>query len=361
MDGHPRAPQLVDQQQPLPADGKVPGRRRWWLVLLVKIAVAGAIIAWLCTDRLDLRRLAQVPLTLDLVLLAALLFGAMLLPAVRWWWLLRIQRIDVSLWRATTLTWVGYATAVILPGAASGDLAKSYLILRQQPEARARSLSTVLVDRMIGVYSLVLLGCLSGGWYVISHRAPPSVWIVFYAMFALLGGSTLALVWILLAPPRRLLSVVVPLAWADAWRESYRLYHRSKRAMIGCLVLSLASSTLVAASLAAADRVLGGAVSWTASLLVGPLVVLANCLPFTPGGIGVAEAAASELFDQVGSSGGAEMMLAIRLVMATLSLPALGLLFGRRRKSASLSPHSGTEATREASTAETPSRMPRAA
>ena len=336
MNDRSRSPRPIDQQ--VRADGKLASRRGSWLVLFVKLAAAGALIFWLCTDRLDLRRLGQVPLTFDLVVLIVLVFCSMLLPALRWWWLLRIQQINVSRWRVTTLTWIGYATSLILPGAASSDLAKSYLIVRQEPQARVRSLSTVLVDRLIGVYSLVFLGCASGGWLVASHQAPPPVLKTCYVMFALLAGSTFALVWIRLAPPRRLLAGVFPLAWVEAWRESYRLYHQSKRAMAGCFVLSLISNTFVAASLAAADRVFGGTVSWTASMVVGPLVVLANCLPFTPGGVGVAEAVASELFSQVGSSDGAEMMLAVRLVMATLSLPALMVVFRRNQESANDSP-----------------------
>jgi uncharacterized membrane protein YbhN (UPF0104 family) len=85
-------------------------------------------------------------------------------------------------------------------------------------------------------------------------------------------------------------------------------------------------------------------VSWSASLLIGPLVVLANCLPFTPGGIGVAEATSSQLFRGVGSTSGAEMMLAIRLMMALLSLPALLILFGRREADTSSPTHPFTRA-----------------
>ena len=308
----------------------VRGRRHSWR-LIVKFVLAAGIVAWLCTGRLDVRRLTHVPLWPDLAGLALIVFGSMLLPAVRWWWLLRIQQIDVSLWRATKMTWVGYVAALIMPGAASGDLAKSYMILRQQSGAKARSLSTVLIDRFLGIYSLLLLGCLSAAWYRWANPYGRSLGAISDLLFALLTGATLASALALLGPTRRLLSWAAPLAWIDAWKESYQLYRNSKSALVGCLMLSLIGSILTAASLAAADRALGGAASWTASLLIGPLVVLANGVPLTPGGIGVAEATASELFNQAGSANGAEMMLAVRLIMAILSLPALLILFGRHR------------------------------
>ncbi len=253
----------------------------------------------------------------------------MLLPAVRWWWLLRVQQIDASLWQAVKLTWIGYATALFLPGAASGDLAKGCLIVREQPTARLRSLSTVIVDRVIGVYSLLLLGCLSAIWCLLASPVDSPLRSVSAVMIGLLAGVTLAMAVVLLGPWRRLLMRFTPSSWLEAGGESYQLYRQSGPALVGCLLLSLVSSALTAASLASADHALGGGVSWASSLLVGPLVVLANCLPITPGGVGVAEAAASGLFVQAGSADGADMMLTLRLVMATLSLPALLTLIGR--------------------------------
>ena len=82
------------------------------------------------------------------------------------------------------------------------------------------------------------------------------------------------------------------------------------------------------ASLAVAGRLLGEQVPWDAAFLAGPLIVLANCLPITPGGIGLAEAASSELFAQLDSGGGAEMMLMLRICVSALSLPGVVALLG---------------------------------
>jgi uncharacterized membrane protein YbhN (UPF0104 family) len=356
MDNSPSQPQSLEQPNHAATRGRLS-----WLILVAKIALAAGIVAWLCTGRLELRRFANVPLSLNLVWLVAIVFGSMFLPAVRWWWLLRIQKIDVSLWRATKLTWLGYAAALVMPGAASGDLAKSCLIFREQSRAKARSVSTVFVDRIIGVYSLVLLGCLSAAWLRMSNPDLQTLNAITFVLFALFCGSTLGMALAVLGPTRRLLARALPLAWVEAWTESYQLYAQSVRALAGCLVLSLIGSVSTAASLAAADRAMGGAVSWTASLLIGPLVVLANCLPITPGGIGVAEATASGLFTQAGSANGAEMMLAIRLVMAILSLPALLILFGGRRKLARSSTTSSAAAIPAEAIIDAQQRVPRAA
>jgi glycosyltransferase 2 family protein len=337
------------------------GNSRTWLLSLLKFALAAAILGYLCRGPLDLRKLAHVPVSSSLFVLAALLLGSMLVPVVRWWWLLRVQKIDASLWDATRLTWVGYITALLLPGAASGDVAKSYLILRRRTDGRARSLSTVLVDRFVGLYSLVLLGSLSAAWLLLAGQCTASMRTASYGMFALLAGATFAPAILLIRSVRRLIAGRAPAGWAQAWSESYGLYAESKLALVGCLLLSLVSSALTAASLVAADRVLDGASSWGESLLLGPLVVLANCIPLTPGGIGVAEATSSGLFNMAGTSNGAEMMLMTRLVMAVLSLPALLALFARQPVRISSSPKPAAPTAESSLTTETVHRPVRAA
>jgi uncharacterized membrane protein YbhN (UPF0104 family) len=87
---------------------------------------------------------------------------------------------------------------------------------------------------------------------------------------------------------------------------------------------------MTVASFGIAARLLGATISWDATFLAGPLIVLANCLPLTPGGIGMAEAASSGLFASVGTLCGAEMMLLVRLCTATLSLPGIAAIAMRR-------------------------------
>jgi len=127
---------------------------------------------------------------------------------------------------------------------------------------------------------------------------------------------------------------------------------------MGRLLLFLVNSTLTVGSLAAADLALDGNVRWLASLNVGPLVVRANCTPITSGS--VAETAVSEVFHQIGSANGAEMVLAVRLVMAVTSLPALLVLFTPQRLRISL-PSQPTESNGAAAVVDRQPEQPRAA
>jgi uncharacterized membrane protein YbhN (UPF0104 family) len=193
------------------------------------------------------------------------------------------------------------------------------------------------------------------------HPVASTVQVLSTLAFSLWSGVTLALVLLWLFPWKRLLDRLAPPTWIEAWSHSCRFYAESPRALAGCLALSIVSSALTAASFAAANHVFGGEVTYATSLLVGPSIVLANCLPITPGGVGVAEAASSELFLRFGTTDGAEMMLAIRLAMALISLPALLALLGGRRRRISSTPRPTEASTRKVAAPDSHSGSSRAA
>jgi uncharacterized membrane protein YbhN (UPF0104 family) len=63
-------------------------------------------------------------------------------------------------------------------------------------------------------------------------------------------------------------------------------------------------------------------------ILVVPMGELANCLPLTPGGLGVGEAAFHSLFDLSGLHGGVEALLCWRIWRAMVGLIGLGVYLG---------------------------------
>jgi uncharacterized membrane protein YbhN (UPF0104 family) len=275
------------------------------------------------SGKLQFGRLASVSLDWRFAALLTLVAGSMIVPAFRWWWLLRIQGLREPLGTVLRLTWAGYLAALVLPGAASADLAKTYLILRQHSQARARAFSTVLADRFLGLHSLFCLAALSVVWIACHGGVGTAGRAMAAATLLPLAALTLALAALFYRPTRRLLFRILPLAWRDAWDESFVLYRGRSPQVLGCYGLSLLSSVMTVASLAVAGRLLGEIVPWNAAFLAGPLIVVANCLPITPGGIGLAEATSSELFAHLGSAGGADMMILTRICGALLSLPAI--------------------------------------
>jgi len=304
---------------------------------MVKIFLSGTLLGWLIVSgRLQLDRLAAVPLNWQLLPLLLLVMGSMLLPAVRWWWLLKIQGLPEPLTKIIRLTWIGYLTALVLPGAASGDLAKGILILRHHHQARARALSTVLADRFLGLHSLLCLGSFSLLWTAVKGEPQSAIIAITLPNTVLLAGMTMGLIALLEKRSRSLLLWMMPIRWRSAWDESFVLYRAGMPQLLGCFGLSCISSTMTVASFSAAAILLGQDLTWQAAFAAGPLIVIANCLPFTPGGIGLAEAVSSELFAQLGSGAGAEIMALTRLcgVLLTVltALPVVAIATSRQEK-----------------------------
>jgi glycosyltransferase 2 family protein len=333
---YPAQANPVDQEvgtdgTPSPSEPRSLWRSR--LLLAFKVALAAGLLVWLArSGKLDFGRLLSIPLSGDLALLVGLLFGSLALPACRWWWLLRIQGLREPFGRVLLLTWAGYFTALVLPGAAGGDLAKGYLILRRRAQGRARALSTVLMDRLLGVYSLLFLGSLAIAWACGRGIASPLILAMAGGTLSLLLGLTAGAALLAYRPTRALLLRILPRAWCTAWDDSLDLYVRNKPGLAGCFLLSIAGNAMVVASFAVAGSVLGRAVPLGGAFLAGPLVILANCLPLSPGGIGVAEAAADGLFAGLAVQGGAELMILVRVCLAGLALPGVfGLFWASRR------------------------------
>lgn len=300
-----------------------PWQRRTFLA--AKIAAAGSLIVWLVSSgRLQFERLSSVSCSVELTWLVVLVFGSLAVPAIRWWCLLRIQQVPES-WRDVLfITWAAYFSALLLPGAASGDLAKSYLIVRRNRKAQARALSTVLADRFLGLYSHACLGMLGILSMTLQRGISGLARTIGISILILFVGMTLGILALCLATSKQLLLKFLPAAWCEAWDQSIGYYRTSHVGILGCFLLSVLSSVMTFASFAVAGTVLGDMVSWEGAFVAGPLVVLINCLPITPGGIGAAEAAASELFAQFGTPGGAELMIFVRLLGAFLTLPGVG-------------------------------------
>lgn len=76
--------------------------------------------------------------------------------AVRWQILLRVQKIQLSFPRISSLFLIGMFYNQFLPGGTGGDIIKSYLLLKET-DKKAGALLAVVFDRLIGLVALVTL------------------------------------------------------------------------------------------------------------------------------------------------------------------------------------------------------------
>jgi|GEM_PF-201571 len=95
------------------------------------------------------------------------MLGAVL-TFIRWWYLVWTLGIPLRLTDALRMGFIGYLFNLAPAGVVGGDVIKSILIARKHPEHRTKSVASVFIDRIIGLYILfvVALGAaiLSGLW-----------------------------------------------------------------------------------------------------------------------------------------------------------------------------------------------------
>jgi uncharacterized protein (TIRG00374 family) len=77
--------------------------------------------------------------------------------ALRWWWLLRVNRLDVGVWDAWRFTWIGVFFNNVVPGQTGGDVVKAAYIIKHCHGNRVAAGVSVIVDRVLGLASLALL------------------------------------------------------------------------------------------------------------------------------------------------------------------------------------------------------------
>ena len=133
-----------------------------------KLALVGGILYYLISsDRLNLERLLLLADSPDLLalILSVLIMLVVPLAALRWWLLLRALGLQVSPQRTFLLTWIGNFFNSTLPGAVSGDVVKGYYIIKAQAEeGRTQAFMTLLIDRFVGLFGLIIISFFSLLW-----------------------------------------------------------------------------------------------------------------------------------------------------------------------------------------------------
>ena len=292
------------------------------LFFFAKTAVAVALIYWLVRqNRLDFSQLERLEFdapTLSLLMAAALsVFVSVFVLAWRLKILLDYQGIRITFGRSTALTFVGAFFGTVLPGLVGGDVIKAMYICTDAPDRRPEAVAAVMVDRLIGLYALLLLGTLALGAGLATGMLPVETPILAAAPVAV-GLGTLAM--LLLAWPRlrrsrpvQWLFSLAPHKGQDLMKALTR-FVKSPRVMAQVVGLSLVNHILVVLSFVTTAWALGDRLPVLAHFILNPLAMAMNAIALTPGGIGLAEGAFSILFEAAGSSNGAMIGLLGRLI-----------------------------------------------
>lgn len=309
------------------------------LILFLRIAVPIAVIGWLLTaiDPEQAAELRSRPKQWDLLLGGLVLAAtATSLTFLRWYLLVRVAGLSLTLRDAFRLSCIGYLANFVSAGNVGGDVFKAVFVAREQPQHRTRAIATIVVDRVIGLYALLLVASLILLLGRVSLQTPALRTIAQITFAATgIGGIFLMLILVPGFTQGRISKWLASLPRVGSVSEKLVSSMRMYRDQSGMLTVTIVISMLVHVLLAVAIWLLacglfGVVPSIAEHLIIVPLSCLAGAIPLTPAGLGSFEVAMQELYRHIPAAGRAfesGVLVALGYRIATIAIAVGGVIY----------------------------------
>ncbi len=267
-------------------------------------------------------------------LLAAFLlfFSSIFFGSLRWQWLMQSHHLDPGTWQVIRINWMGYLSNNVLPGSTGGDLVKAVSIARRSPGRRTAAVMTVLLDRVVGFVSVILLGGVGVGIKFLRDRSLDSSGklVLLMAAAVIVGGT-----FFFSRRVRKLLRIAdiidrIPMGKAiKKVDDAVFHYHRHKWQLTKCIGMGL----LVWIWTVGGIYLLGQSVSMPVKLIdyfiFSPIIFTAGAVFPSIAGLGVLESLFQQLFGMAGAPAASAVAVCLlyRLNCLAVSLPGAIPLF----------------------------------
>ncbi len=251
--------------------------------------------------------LIQGPIAFEWLAAAALLMVvAASLQIYRWYLLVRALDLPFAVRNAYRLSLVGIFYNTFIPGSVGGDLVKAYFIAHAHPERKSRAIASVIADRALGLFGLILFVAVLGSvaWAAGDARIAnnPDLQRIVKVMAGIAGGSVAGFLLLGFLPQRRVDRFAGRLKWvpklgnslSEMWYAVWEYRQRLKVVAVG-VALSAVSHFALVFAFHCASRVFPPAnpalelATLSEHVVIGPIGFIAQAIPITPGGVGVAE------------------------------------------------------------------------
>ena len=282
--------------------------------MLLKTSFPFAILVWLLysankNEPGALRDYWHQPKNLPLLGVAFVIcFAAVLVSFLRWHLLVRSQGIPFRLRDAFRLGFVGYLLSFISFGSVGGDLFKAFFIAQEKPKQRTIAITSIFVDRAVGLYTLLLLTSAAVAW-MLRSQADAGIRQAAVAFWGLAAFGTLTVLVIVfsnfslrwfaypLEHRRKARDIVLSLD------DALRMYRTHRGTLFLAIGLSIFSHTLFATTiyLGARSVLTTEYPAWSQHMVMWPIAGAASALPISPGGLGTFEATLKYLLTTVAS------------------------------------------------------------
>ena len=290
------------ESNPLAVATTSPSTRRFAATarLALGIAVLAALYYFGYLDLKALVPLARAPWAVA----AAACLVLVTLPIATWRWaiILRALSVEVPLVPLLRIICISTFVGQVSFGPGSADAVRGVYVWHMLRRASGRVAISVLADRALGLFALLVLAATTMMLRWERVREVPELKLLALSLLICLAGALVTAAILFVAPS--LLPVDLPrlqqhprlTRLLSQLRDVLLAFRKSPGALATALCLSLiihASSIIGFLLIARSMQV--GEVTPLDVAVAAPLAMVANILPFTPGGLGVGEGA----FDQI--------------------------------------------------------------
>ncbi|MGZ3713389.1 MAG: lysylphosphatidylglycerol synthase transmembrane domain-containing protein, partial [Bdellovibrionota bacterium] len=306
--------------------------------LALKFGFAFAILGYMVySGRLDMN-VVRRGFSHSAMLLASctLVFFALVTSLYRWGLLLRGQGIEITMGQLIRYGMIGNFFNTTMPGAVSGDLIKAwYLLADYKGQKKTPLLTSILLDRVMGVFGLVIVSAspIFFQWRRVwdtpqlAHLAQVVLLlfasVVFFYGYLLLSASGP------LAKLRFHMNALNKFRPGKMLLEAYDAlitYREHPVILVQALLLSICTHLFIVTVVIFCAQALGETnIPFFQFFLLVPIGLLSTAVPVAPSGLGVGHVAFDALFRLAGSTLGAEIFTMLVTIQIMWNLT--GIIF----------------------------------
>ena len=301
------------------------------LLTLMKMGIVTAILYYLIqSGRLNFERLLLLMDSPGILMMMYLILILAVVPmaTLRWWLLLRAIGLKVEPKRTFLLTWIGNFFNTTLPGAITGDVVKGYYVIRsEKEEGRTRAFMTLLIDRFVGLFGLVVMAFIALIFNLDLIWKQSSLHPLAWSITGLFG-ATLIFYSIALYPFAegrdpfiRLFNRLPGKTFLIKVYLAFKSYQHRKPTLLFTLLLSISIHMLVGLIFFEVSKLMGiRDMGLATQFFLMPIGLITVAIPVAPGGIGIGHAAFESLYLLAGHSGGADIFNVFVIVQLSVFL-----------------------------------------
>ena len=313
---------------------------RFPIIPALKAAFAAGLISWLV--RQDFLSLSALTALLKFEIVApCLVLLALNMGLSHWRWALLLQARGFSrgFWELLPFTFIGLFFNFVVPGGIGGDLVKGFYLVQDHPDRRTDAATTILMDRVVGLYAMLALGIAPLLWNWDLVLSSPMLVSTTLGLIAGFLGASLVLALALSSRVlnseklRGLLFRVPGGDFITRFHKAVHAYRNDWKTLAYSVVLSVLAQLAAIGFMWVVGERIAPSVGLAAYVFAVPVGFIVSALPIAPAGIGVGQMAFFFLFNlYTGHSSelGPSVITAFQVFQFGLGL--IGAYFYLRRK-----------------------------